>query len=179
MTHAELVKRIGRWLRGVQKCPVVLEEIGSASEQPDVIAWRWGTYSTLVECKVSRADFLHDADKYFRKVPERGMGVLRYYAAPPGLLKPAEMPGKWGLIEVGPRSCRVIVKAEPHYEYHWRNEMILLTSAIRRATEGWSRKVFGELAPPLVDGDPHPTAARVIKDLRAENRRLVAELKRR
>ena len=56
--------------------------------------------SFLIETKISRADFIKDKEKDFRKKPERGMGDYRYFACPSGLIKPEELPDKWGLIYV-------------------------------------------------------------------------------
>ena len=68
-------------------------------EQPDVIAFNsW--YSMLVECKVSRADFLRDFKKEFRKDPDRGMWTYRFYCCPKGLITIDELPDKWGLIYI-------------------------------------------------------------------------------
>lgn len=54
----------------------------------------------VVEAKVSRADFLADSSKPHRLSPSEGVGVFRYYLAPAGLIQVAELPPKWGLIEV-------------------------------------------------------------------------------
>lgn len=102
MTHTELVRAAGRWLRGTAGCSMVLEELvatTSNGEQPDAIGW-WCGKTLLVECKASRADFMADQKKRFRQRPERGMGQFRYFMAPEGLLRPEEMPPRWGLLEV-------------------------------------------------------------------------------
>lgn len=164
----------------------MLQEIGSAAyECPDVIGWRWGESSTLIECKVSLEDFRRDSKKHFRRIPSAGMGRERWYAFPLGFtdahrvrlnddggLFPADIPERWGVVEFDARRARVLRKPLPFAERNVVNETRLLVSSLRRATEGWGRKVFGEIAPPMVDGDPGPTAARVIRDLRNENRRL-------
>lgn len=192
MNHAELVARAARWLRVTRKHVPVLQEIGTAAyECPDVIGWRWGESSTLIECKVSLEDFRRDSKKIFRRCPNRGMGRERWYAFPRGFVEanrirvgwvgdiPADIPDRWGVVEFDERRAFVLSKPAPFHdaERNVVNETRLLVSSLRRATEGWGRKVFGEIAPPMVDGDPGPTAARVIKDLRADNRRLRARLK--
>lgn len=96
--HKKLVARAGRWLRGTAKCTVVLEEpiCPQISEEPDAIGWRdGGRESIVIECKVSRADFLRDKKKYASRRGRR-MGAHRYYMAPVGLLTAADMPEGWG-----------------------------------------------------------------------------------
>jgi hypothetical protein len=100
MTHAQLVERAVRWLR-VYRCGVVLSEQACVSgEMPDAIGWKRANYSVLVECKVTRADFLADGGKPFRAKPEQGVGSERFYLTPPALLKSEELPAGWGLLEL-------------------------------------------------------------------------------
>src|ERR1700683_5522569 len=80
MRHAQLVARAADWLRSRYGCGIVLSEQYCASgEVPDVIGWKASCQSVLVECKVSRADFLADAGKSFRVKPEEGLGSRRLY----------------------------------------------------------------------------------------------------
>ena len=63
MTHPELVEYAVGWLRGY-RCGVILSEQACVSgEMPDAIGWKRASHSVLVECKISRADFLADRDK--------------------------------------------------------------------------------------------------------------------
>jgi hypothetical protein len=99
MTHPQLVERAVRWLR-VYRCGVVLSEQACVSgEMPDAIGWKRASHSVLVECKVTRADFLADRDKPFRLKPEQGVGCERFYLTPPDLVKLEELPACWGLLE--------------------------------------------------------------------------------
>jgi hypothetical protein len=99
MTHPQLVERAVRWLR-VYRCGVVLSEQACVSgEMPDAIGWKRASHSVLVECKVTRADFLVDRDKPFRLKPEQGVGCERFYLTPPDLVKLEELPAGWGLLE--------------------------------------------------------------------------------
>jgi hypothetical protein len=99
MTHPQLVERAVRWLR-VYRCGVVLSEQACMSgEMPDAIGWKRASHSVLVECKVTRADFLADRDKPFRLKPEQGVGCERFYLTPPELVKAEELPAGWGLLE--------------------------------------------------------------------------------
>src|SRR5437870_1590459 len=74
MTHAQLVQMAVNWLRSY-RCGVVLSEQACVSgEMPDAIGWKRGCHSVLVECKISRADFLADRSKAFRQ--KRGLGLV-------------------------------------------------------------------------------------------------------
>jgi hypothetical protein len=173
MTHDELVARAMRWLRNSRKHVVVLGEIGSdGRECPDVIGWRHGGRCTLIECKVTRSDFLRDAKKSFRR--EGGMGEYRWFATPPGLVLIAEVPVRWGLVEIGPKLCRT-VQHPMRFDVKDRNtrgEINCLVSAVQRATDGWGRKVFGEISPVHGQLDPHPSVGATLKMLREDNQKL-------
>lgn len=136
ITHKELVKITARWLKNnynsAIKCPIVIAElVTSTSEIPDVIGFRHG-HSALYEIKVSRADFLSDKKKCHRRESDRGMGSVRYFVAPKGLIKSDELPEKWGLYEYH-RSGQIrnVVKGE-RFEANKEAEIIMLMSVIRR-----------------------------------------------
>lgn len=136
MTHQDLIRRAERWLRGTKRCSVVITEMVCFSREiPDAIGWTT-SQSILVECKASRADFLKDKKKFFRRDPEYGMGDLRFYMTPPGLITTDELPPKWGLLEARPKQIRVIMWAA-HFNRKDAalNERPLLFSALRRLTE--------------------------------------------
>jgi hypothetical protein len=113
--HSDLVELGRRWLlkpsysvhhhgERVSRaaCPIIVTELVShAIETPDVIGW--AGVSVLIECKASRADFFADGGKSFRKLPENGMGVLRYYLVPDGLLSDEEIPEGWGHLTANRR----------------------------------------------------------------------------
>jgi hypothetical protein len=180
MNHSDLVARAARWLKS-KRYPIVLSDvrITAISELPDVIGFRTSGDSLLVECKASREDFRRDSLKFFRRVPEAGMGYFRWYFAPVGVLKPEDMPTRWGLALVDGERVSIAKKPTPFVERAIRVENTLLVSALRRATEGWGRQMFGERAPLAPNGDPHPRAAAAIRDLSEENRRLRHELAKR
>src|SRR5215831_18514375 len=99
MTHAQLVLKAVQWLRSYG-CGVILSEQACASgEMPDAIGWKRACHSVVVECKISRADFLADRDKPWRQKPEGALGCERFYLTPGPLLKTEELPAKWGLLE--------------------------------------------------------------------------------
>ena len=146
MTHDELCKRAGRWLASKFKCGVVATEFTTAApESPDAIGFRYGgTWSVLVECKVSRSDFHRDKKKSHRIHWEHGMGQERWYLTPPGLLKSEEIPDRWGLAEVRGKTVRVVKKAAgPNGcangrldDRISRNDLLVLYSIARRAIHG-------------------------------------------
>jgi hypothetical protein len=175
MTHADLISSASTWLRISRRHPVVLSDVRTVatSEQPDVIAWKNSGFSTVVECKFSRSDFRRDAKKFFRREEEAGMGYERYFYAPAGVIRLPELPSGWGLLEPDARGrVLLVVKSSAFMRRNERAERSLLVNAVRRVTEGWGRRTFGALAHEMVDGDPHPTASRIIRELRTENAKL-------
>jgi hypothetical protein len=132
MQHSTLVAMGVRWLG--RKCSVVLYEFATAAdENPDVIGWASGAGSVLIECKLSRSDFLRDAGKTVRKNPRAGMGQRRYYLCPTDVIQVKELPPKWGLLWV--TKGQVIVKREArgHAERNLVAEVQFLSSMLRRA----------------------------------------------
>ena len=66
--------------------------------------------SFIVECKTSRSDFKRDASKPFRMNPEDSCGNWKYYLCPENLIRPDELPDKWGLIYVNEKGkCKLII----------------------------------------------------------------------
>jgi hypothetical protein len=134
MTHARLVEMAEAWLRRL-RCGIVLSEQGcSSGEMPDAIGWKGKNHSIVIECKMSRADFLADSAKPWRKNPEIALGCERYYAAPKGILKPEQMPEGWGLLESQGREMKVVKKSKRKLRQPegLMNEMNLLLASLRR-----------------------------------------------
>lgn len=99
VSHDTLVDAACRWLRGRGRCWVVLaERSGIGMEIPDAIGWGSRGHSTLVEAKISRADFFADAGKPHRRA-DTGMGAERYYLTPVGLVGAQDIPAGWGWLE--------------------------------------------------------------------------------
>jgi hypothetical protein len=108
MTHSQLVEKAVEWLRGY-RCGVVLSEQACVSgEMPDAIGWKRASHSVLIECKLSRADFLADRDKPFRQKQELGLGCERFYLTVAGLLRVNDLPSGWGLLELKNRKVEVV-----------------------------------------------------------------------
>jgi len=134
MTHEKLVARAVSWLRRY-RCGVVLSEQSCASgETPDAIGWKRACHSVVVECKISRADFLADCEKPFRSKSEKGMGCERYYLAPAGLIDASELPPGWGLLELRGREVNQVVVASKKMRsaVGFHHEMNLLLASLRR-----------------------------------------------
>lgn len=131
-THRQLVKRISTWYKNRhQSCIVLAEFVTAAQEIPDVLVFESGAHTVLLECKISRSDFLTDKGKYFRRQEDYGMGERRYYVAPHGMIQPEELPKGWGLYEVDEKYVREKVEAEYKYANKTK-ECIMLMSALRR-----------------------------------------------
>jgi hypothetical protein len=122
------------WLRRY-RCGVVLSEQACASgEMPDAIGWKKVCHSVIVECKVSRADFLADRAKPWRQHPETGVGAERYYLSPRGLIAAEELPAGWGLLELHGREIRIVKRSAKNLRSMtgFQNEMNLLLASLRR-----------------------------------------------
>ena len=144
-THSDLVNIAAKWLRNSKykngrclggPCPIIVTELATmASEQPDALGWHSGR-TILIEVKVSRSDFLADRKKPHRLNPSSGLGQIRWYLCPAGLLEADEMPDKWGLLWAM-ESGTVRVKKDPEMQECNRHaEAHILTSVIRRQA-GW------------------------------------------
>ena len=136
MTHQQLIRLGEQWLRQRYRCGIVLSEQSCASgETPDLIAWKHTCRSVLIECKVSRSDFLADREKPWRRNPESGMGCERYYLVPHGLLSHDDLPRAWGLLECKGREISIALKPARQSQrteagFLW--EMNLLLASLRR-----------------------------------------------
>lgn len=89
-------------------CSVVISDIRSGGECPDVLGW-YKRNSIMIECKTTALDLSERKGKLFRKYPEMGVGVYRYYCVPKGLEIPSPFP-KWGVLEYGDG---VLTKTKP------------------------------------------------------------------
>ena len=134
VTHAKLILLAVAWLRRY-RCGVVLSEQACVSgEMPDAIGWKKACHSVLVECKVSRADFLVDREKPFRQKPENGVGCERFYLAPKGLIRVEELRPGWGLLELCGREIEKLKPSAKNLRtpVGFGYEMNLLLASLRR-----------------------------------------------
>jgi hypothetical protein len=125
-THQQLCDKAVGWLkrsfgRQGHGCHVALSEIASGiqSEIPDAVGFRVsepGRGCTLVEVKLSRADFLADARKPHRDGTTLGIGQWRYYLCPTDLIKAHELPPQWGLLYIDNRGGITVI-AGPATEF--------------------------------------------------------------
>jgi hypothetical protein len=136
MKHVQLVARAAEWLRLRYGCGIVLtEQYCATGEVPDVIGWKASCQSVLVECKISRGDFLADAHKPFRLAPGEGLGSKRLYMVPAGMIARDELPQHWGLLECKGCEVRLAVKpgrADLRSPIGLMKEMGLLLASLRR-----------------------------------------------
>lgn len=115
---------------------MVFKEHISTHENPDVLGWKSGGQSTLIECKTSRSDFLADQKKRPRQSTRIGLGERRYYMAPRGVLNLSEIPQDWGLLEIYGGPKRVCIRVTRESEFHklgvhqLRNELRMLVSEL-------------------------------------------------
>ena len=133
-THDDLVAVAAEWLQR-NRCPVVITEMVTTGEIPDAIGFSHAGITTLIECKVSRSDFLRDANKVFRKYQEEGLARYRYYMAPKGVITPNDVHKGWGLIVVnenGRTRRTVMAEFQEQRDRAHRKEIGLLVSAMRR-----------------------------------------------
>ena len=134
--HAQLVSLAAEWLRHKYGCGIVLsEQYCATGEVPDVIGWKASCQSVLVECKVSRADFLADANKPFRSQPQDALGSKRFYLVPAGMIAREELPRYWGLLECSGREVEMVLKpgrVDLRSPVGLMKEMNLLLASLRR-----------------------------------------------
>jgi hypothetical protein len=113
---------------------VVLYEFATpADENPDVIGWVPEAGSVLIECKLTRSDFLRDSSKTVRKNPRAGMGKRRYYLSPPEVIQIKDLPPKWGLLWTVKGQVVVKREARGYPERNLAAEVRFLSSMLRRA----------------------------------------------
>jgi hypothetical protein len=134
VTHAQLVQKAVAWLRSY-RCSIVLSEQACVNgEIPDAIGWKARCHSVLVECKISRSDFLADRSKPFRLDARTGVGCERFYLAPSGLVGINELPPGWGLLDLTGGRVAMTRASEKDLRTArgFRSEMNLLLASLRR-----------------------------------------------
>lgn len=163
------VRRKGHLFGGRSACSVVITEMTSGtSETPDAIGWssNYGNgKSILVECKASLADFKRDRYKHFRRDPEQGMGVERWYMAPKGVIPVDLLPEGWGLIEVAPNKRTRVVVQSKRFDANRGAETALLCSMLRRLDiKNGKHVAVRPYVIPVVESDKVPRATVTITE---------------
>ena len=144
ITHRNVCLKAANYLRkkgihGFHKAQYSVCELERCGESPDAFGWG-GSSTQLIEVKISRQDFLSDKKKLWRNNPAYGLGRYRSYLCPINLIKPEELPERWGLLYIDERGkITQIVEAEPQ-ECNHIEEINLITSILRR--EGIKPKMF-------------------------------------
>ena len=113
---------------------VLSEQACANGEMPDAIGWKQASHSVLVECKITRADFLADRAKPFRSRQEKGVGSERFYLTPVSLVKVEELPAGWGLLEFRKGRIEIVQASAKNLRTAagFRSEMNLLLASLRR-----------------------------------------------
>ena len=142
-THHTLCCLAAKWLQGRWSDGkpfahyAAVELVTQGCENTDVFGFN-PMYSTMIEVKISRADFLRDKQKYCEQVGR--VGDFKYYCCPEGVIKIDDLPEKWGLIYVtGGNKIQLIKKAEMT-ETNTYTEHAIICSIMRR--EGIKNQVF-------------------------------------
>jgi hypothetical protein len=141
--HTELVCMAYEWVLNRTSCGVAFKELNTSAcngEYPDVIGFGSGGHSVLVECKVTRNDFIGDGKKKFRVYPKLGMGTQRYFLCPRGVINPEDLLKGWGLIWAVKSKPKVIYspykgnigERNKGFEKNIRAEHGLMYSVLRR-----------------------------------------------
>lgn len=115
ITHDALVEQAKKWLKEAHgtkfACGVVLAEFSCrASEIPDVIGFN-AERSILIECKVSRADFLADRKKFCRQ-HNKQLGNYRYYLVLPHVACAEDVDNGWGLLYATDKRIKEVKESE-------------------------------------------------------------------
>ncbi len=129
ITHSELVAVAIKYAQ--RRCPIVISEVATTGEEPDVLGWTGSGSSVLFECKATRSDFLADRRKPYRANPEAGVGDFRYFFTPRGLVTRQELPAGWGLIEYDGKRFFTVANSEAHRGCA-KHELRILISVLRR-----------------------------------------------
>lgn len=121
---------------------VAVELCTADTESPDV--WGLSAWDTaVIEVKVSHADFLADQKKWWRGEEAEKVGYqagnLRWYLCPEGIIKPEELPDKWGLLYWDGKNITPII-APKQFDNTGMADMKILASILRR--EQFPKKIF-------------------------------------
>lgn len=140
MNHRELCLKAAKYLRSKKVgYPYSVCELERVGESPDAFAFG-AKPSYMIEAKASRSDFLSDKRKYARRMPDYGIGELRSYICPTGLIKESELPEFWGLLYVNEKGKIEVIRDPEKQPFNLMEEMKIFCSLLRR--EGIPPKMF-------------------------------------
>jgi hypothetical protein len=125
--HKTLVEASFKYLVDMG-CGVVISDVRSGGECPDVLGW-YKRNSIMIECKTTASDLCDRKSKLFRKYPEMGVGVYRYYCIPKGL----EIPNpfrRWGVLEYENGGLTKTKPAEAQGKINSTHETLLLLNTL-------------------------------------------------
>ena len=139
---------------------VAVELCTVGTENTDV--WGYNNEGTaVIEVKVSHSDFMADQKKWWRSdvAENRGYqaGTHRWYLCPEGVIKPEELPDKWGLLYWDGKQITPVVAPKP-FENTGRADMRIMASILRR--EQFPEKIFNyrgqpsTIQPQTINGIP-------------------------
>ena len=143
MTHAEMVRRARNFLWAYEppdkrpRASVICTEVSASrsAENPDVFGIGPDGTSYLIECKVSRADFLGDKNKPHRSA-DLHLGVYRWFCAPSGIIQPHELPPGWGLIQIVNKKLTERIEPKFKTDVDHEAEKAIMVAILRNAWKG-------------------------------------------
>jgi len=143
MTHAEMVRRARNYLwamepfEGLARPAVICTEVSASrsAENPDVFGVGPDGVSYLIECKVSRADFLGDRNKPHRSA-ELHLGAYRWFCAPSGIIQPHELPKGWGLLQIVNKTLTQRIAPSRQTDIDSEAELAILVAIMRNVWKG-------------------------------------------
>ena len=143
MTHAEMVRRARNYLwameplAGHARPSVICTEVRASrsAENPDVFGIGPDGISYLIECKVSRADFLGDRNKPHRTA-DLHLGSYRWFCAPSGIIQPHELPQGWGLLQVVNKTLTQRIAPSQQLDVDREAELAILVAILRNVWKG-------------------------------------------
>lgn len=116
---------------------VICTEVSAShsAESPDVFGVGPDGITYLIECKVSRADFLADRLKPHRSA-EVHLGSFRWFCAPSGIIQPHELQKGWGLLQIVNGKLQQRIVPEKATDVDRSAELSILVSVLRNVWRG-------------------------------------------
>lgn len=114
---------------------VAVELVSACPELTDV--WATNGYdSTVLEIKVSHADFLKDKKKFSRINYKYSMGNYRYYLCPTNIISKDEVPKGWGLLYYDGKRITKVLQSEYRENGSFKVwDVVMLSSILSRISK--------------------------------------------